>query len=350
MLSLNDTNERKVFREKMKNRFLSFTIIMTMVLGLGGLCACNAQSTETTSETATELTSEESTEIESTEVMQEESFEDDMVIIWQDEILEEYVREQLGKSTGDITYAETKEITALCLNGKSVQTIDDLKYMPALEDLDISSTAVSDVSILARFKNMKRFRSLNKYITDYSVLKEWTELESLEIGSRDLLDLSNMDHLDKLVELRLSGEIKDTDKVVKIVNNNPNLRIFSMADNKLEHFNFVNEFEHKDTFIEMYLTSFIVSGENADIDIQNLIGFTNLRVLGVRSVNITNLSAVKELSLVDKLSFTRCELDEEGIKAISEMESLRILDCSSCVIADKQTLQEMDLEELWIYE
>lgn len=330
-----------------KNKFIRLTISMAMVLGLGGLCACNAQSTET----ATELTSEVLTEVESKEAAPEESFEDDMVIVWQDEILEQCVREHIEKPEGDITYADVKELKVLNLNGESVNTIDDLKYMPALEELIISSTAVSDVNVLVRLENLKTFRCLNKYITDYSVLKKLENLEVLEIGSRECLDLNNMKNFKNLVELRISGEIKDTDELVEIVNNNPNLRIFSTTDNMLKDLNFVKEFEHKESFVEIYLTSYIISGENSDIDIQNLTAFTNVRVLGLRSLNISNLSAIKELPVLDKLSFNRCELDEEGIKAISEMESLRILDCSECIIADKKTLEEMEqLTELHIFE
>ena len=76
-----------------------------------------------------------------------------------------------------------KKLKKLHMAGMRLFNIQDLSYLENIEELDLSTNLMSDISPLMMMKNLKRLNLSNcPYIHNYDVLKEFPNLTSINIA------------------------------------------------------------------------------------------------------------------------------------------------------------------------
>lgn len=145
----------------------------------------------------------------------------DEVIVFNDSVLEGWVREAMKKPTGDITVADALLVTELDLQQQGVDpdqpyihNLDALKYFTDLTYLGLGfavqneqdPTAPIDISPLAGMTKLTSLQLGGLVIDDISVVANMPDLESLTLfGGNTLVDISPLAGLSKLRALTLRG-------------------------------------------------------------------------------------------------------------------------------------------------
>jgi len=188
-------------------------------------------------------------------------------IVFTDEALESIVREELGKTEGDITVAEAEAVTELDLQLPGtdwsiprISDLSDLKYFPnltslnlswamnkqggvdlaplsaltKLENLALACTMVKDIQPLSRLINMKDLQLWGmRDIMDISPLASMTELEKLWISDNLISDLSPLSGMTKLTALTIEDNmISDVSPLVAL----SSLKCLKLAGNPVKDY------------------------------------------------------------------------------------------------------------------
>lgn len=161
----------------------------------------------------------------------------EVVVNFEDENLEQYIREQLEIETGDITSFDMKNLKFLIINRVKVnnligleyaselkelilinQTIDSLtpiKNLSKLENLSLNSVAIKKLPIeFNENVNLKALSLSGNKITDVAFLKHMNNLEFLAISDTNLENIEDLQNLINLKQLTLSrNKIKKIDSI-----------------------------------------------------------------------------------------------------------------------------------------
>ena len=107
----------------------------------------------------------------------------------------------------DLTkFTHLKNLEALMLGGPSLVSLDGLDQLPALEELTLFDTGLTDLSALAARRNVVRLSLLsNEKLTSAASLSQAAHLESLSLSGKALTDLSPLASLSGLEELSVTG-------------------------------------------------------------------------------------------------------------------------------------------------
>ena len=218
--------------------------ILLSLLMVSSLLACEAKIADTVGDPAVDTTAT-STAQPAVESAPEPAATPDpnMVIEFNDDVLEAIIREAMGKPDGDILVSDALTVTQLELSmdgsdwsNPRIHNLDALKYFTNLtqltigwsvqnaafwdRDVDISALSgmtkmealailcinVSDVSALAGMTQLKSLVIMGtNRLTDLTPLSKLSQLESLEIKSNAVDDLTPLEGLTNLQYLDLSG-------------------------------------------------------------------------------------------------------------------------------------------------
>ena len=156
-----------------------------------------------------------------TEVPQNAQTDASEVIVFNDDVLEGWVREAMNKPTGDITVADALNVTELDMQQQGVDpdqpyihNLDALKYFTNLTYLGLGfavqnaqdPTAPIDISPLAGMTKLTSLQLGGLVVDDISVVANMPDLESLTFfGGNKLVDISPLSGLTKLTALTLRG-------------------------------------------------------------------------------------------------------------------------------------------------
>ena len=177
-------------------------------------------------------------------------FEPSQAIVFDDAVLEQRVRENMGKMEGIITRAEAQDVLRLDLSASApdvreeqrIKSIDALAYFSNLRALDLSWNSVGDIRPLAALSSLETlYLNGNGSIGDFTALEsltnmkdimfvgclinngnvkacaKMTALESFWVESRQLTDISIVTHFPKLKKLMLKGcQIDDLSPVASL--------------------------------------------------------------------------------------------------------------------------------------
>lgn len=192
-------------------------ILITIIVFL--FTACGAPAVQYTVTPSPDVT--ESTPVETPKANEQPTPE--TVVVFNDTVLEEKIREAMGKSEGDITLIEAEAVTLLDLSMEGgvplprIKDISSLKYftnitslnlawaldsqngvvdisvlagLTKLEALYINSNGIEDISALSGLTNMKDLKMFGNSITDISALSGMTMMEDLWIQGNQITDIS----------------------------------------------------------------------------------------------------------------------------------------------------------------
>lgn len=170
----------------------------------------------------------------------------DGAIVFNDDVLEGWVREAMGKPTGDITAADALNVTELDMQQQGVDpdqpyihNLDALKYFTNLTYLGLGfavqneqdPTAPIDISPLAGMTKLTSLQLGGLVIADISVVANMPDLESLTLfGGNKITDISPLAGLSKLTALTLRGnQISDITPLKGLTN----LTYLDLQDNQV---------------------------------------------------------------------------------------------------------------------
>ncbi len=160
-----------------------------------------------------------------------------------DEVLEEKVREAIGKPSGDISILEAEDVTMLDLSmepGVSIPRIKNLSslyYFTKLTSLNLAwalddQDLVVDISVLADLEDLEALYLNSNGLNDISSLVGLTEMKDLKIWGNNISDISALSQMTMLEDLWMQGnQISDIGVLSSI---GSNLVRLYLDDNQIE--------------------------------------------------------------------------------------------------------------------
>ena len=114
------------------------------------------------------------------------------------------IRDELKKTTGDITQIDMEKLTRLSLEG-DIKNLEGLEYAKNLKELRLTDTDIKDLSPIQDLTNLEKFYVMSTPISDLSALKNLTNLQELLIMGSFITDLTPIKNLTNLQLLALSS-------------------------------------------------------------------------------------------------------------------------------------------------
>lgn len=121
-----------------------------------------------------------------------------------DNIVEQAIREKLGKPSGKISAWELQNIYRLKLP-KGVRNLTDIKMLTNLEYLDVRELNIKDITAIGSLKKLRVLYLQSNVITDINALKKLTKLEILSLNGNQIKSISALSSLTNLKYLDLSA-------------------------------------------------------------------------------------------------------------------------------------------------
>ena len=182
---------------------------------------------------------------------EESSPEPDLDLVeFTDEVLEEKVREAIGKPSGDISILEAEAVTMLDLSmepGVSIprmKNLSSLKYFTKLTSLNLAwalddQDLVVDISVLGSLEDLEALYLNNNGLDDLGSLAGLTKMKDLKIWGNNISDISALSQMTMLEDLWMQGnQISD---IGVLSNIGSNLVRLYLDDNQIEDISPLNE-------------------------------------------------------------------------------------------------------------
>lgn len=172
----------------------------------------------------------------------------EQVVVFTDDVLEDKIREAMGKPTGDITVAEAKTVVKLDLSNVSfddmnsqnggIRDISDLKYFTGLEELNLSYNDISDFTPLAELKSIKTLGFTGVRPKDLSALSGLTNMYCLVFDWTYAPDqghngYENLDFMSDMKDLEIFSAKGDGIKDITALGGLTKLWSLYLADNQI---------------------------------------------------------------------------------------------------------------------
>ncbi len=202
-------------------------------------------------------------------------------VIFADSNLEDAVRDELGKPTGDITTGDMAGLWSLDLEDKEISDLSGLEHAVNLRWLSFWENQVSDISPLAGLINLQQLSIFGEWccdnqVSDISPLAGLTNLQQLSLFHNQVSDISPLAGLTNLEWLSfLDNQVSDLNPLSDLTN----LRGLS--------------FEH-----------------NQVSDIRPLARLTNLEWVNFCSNRVSDLSPLSDLTNLQELSFEHNQVSD----------------------------------------
>ncbi|MDP4181649.1 MAG: S-layer homology domain-containing protein [Bacillota bacterium] len=241
--------------------------------------------------------------------------------------LEEQVRLELNKETGDITSSDLDDVKSLGFNTSDL----DLRYLwqfKNIEALYLSDCGLSDISPLAKFDKIESLTLTNNKISDISAVSNMKELKELYIIDNNLSDLSPLSNLNKLEEIYMSGNSVSN---IGPLANLSNLNSLYAENNKIENISAIsglNKIEHLDL------------SNNKINDFSPISKLSNLHELSLNRTGLTDLGFLAGLTGLTDLRV--CENKINNITPVSGLINLNILFLAGNQIKDITPLGQLN--------
>lgn len=247
-----------------------------------------------------------------------------------DATLENIVRQQINKPTGQLMVSDVIGIKTLDAVYTGVTRLEGLENLFALRDLMLNGNPVSDLTPLRKLKTNLALLSLNyTSVKDFTVLKE-LNLKGLAIEGNELSEISFLGDLTSLQGLNIShNQISN----LQILNSLPYL------DSLMAGYNQINDFRPL-SFMHglIYLN---LSGSKMS-NLNDLASLTNLTLLDLSLTGLTGLSDISALANLHDLTTLNLAFNEiKDITNLSGLINLRYLNLRGNTIKDFSPLENL---------
>jgi len=287
------------------------------------------------------------------------SIDGNKVVTFTDKNLERVVREKINKPAGEIRFSEVQGITVIDtgelplprhrfhdvrnpeIHEKAVVSLEGIRYLQNLREVNLSRNAISDLSELKYLKKLTKLELKNIYLhkegeSDLTPLSELTNLKYLDLFWNHITDISPLENLVNLEYLGLShNEITDLTPIANLIN--------------LQELDLGLNYSLQDISPLAKLTKLtkLYFWENPIEDITLLKSFTNLEVLELCSSRVRNFDVLMKLSCLTDLNLSYNEIDD--ISFLAKLQKLKILNLSENNISDISHLKRhTNLTELYL--
>lgn len=307
--------------------------------------------------------------------MQYENVDVSKAIEFPDKALENAIRKEINKETGDIRQEDLLEITSLeirsnkgeekiesieglqyCINlkdiylykqnisdisplekltklesltifGSSIEKIDALKNLKELKVLNLTYNEVVDITPIKNLNKLERVSFYDNDIEEIDVLKNLKELKVLNLSKNEIVDLTPIENLNKLERLDL---YRNSIKKIDALRNLKSLKELDISSNRIKEISsliYLAQLENLDM-------SF-----NEKVDITPVGSLTQLKILDISNSNISDISSIKHLTQLEKLNISINDITD--ISTIKNLTQLLDLDISRNNIYDISPLEDL---------
>ena len=272
------------------------------------------------------------------------------VINFPDANLEQAIREQINKPTGDIFRSDVENVTSLYALDKDIKDISGIEYLTNLQELVLgiggaihSGNQIGDISALAGLTNLQRLDLGNTRVLDgtstidISALGGLINLQWLGVNGTNISDISALTGLTKLQYIDMGGnQISDISALAGL----SNLAVLAIGYNQisdisalagLTNLQSLNLDQNQISDISVFagltnLKALGLSGMQIS-DISALAGLTDLRFIGLQYNQISDISALAGLTNLQSLNLDQNQISD--ISALAGLTNLRELAFSS---------------------
>jgi internalin A len=240
---------------------------------------------------------------------QMDTFEESLVgsddyVIFSDSMIEQALRDKLGKTSGRLTKADIQGIYRLKLP-QGVKSLKDLKILSNLEYLDAQQIGLKDIGRLSSLTKLRVLYLQRNQLTNINSLKKLTKLEILSLNGNRLVGIEALSNLTKLQELYLREN--------KITDITPLGRLTNLVTLEV--------------------------GKNSIRKLDALKDLKNLKVLALDNNQITDMKAIKTLTEVERLYLQRNTISD--ISILSSMKRLQLLSLNGNKIKNVNSLSKL---------
>lgn len=213
-------------------------------------------------------------------------------VTFEDEKLALFIKEQLGINLStDLTVRDLQRLVFLDIpasQGSEITSLMGLEYATNLQELNLSSHHVSDISPLLGLFNLKK----------------------LDLSGNILSSISGLESLSSLEELNLSGTLIDDGFSISALTK---LKKLNVANNNLADSSFLGSLNSLE---ELNLS-------NNPISEVRLGANHSLKKLSVSLTNITGLNSITTLTQLESLDISETGIEQlDGIEALSKLKTL----------------------------
>ena len=234
----------------------------------------------------------------------------------------------ISKTQTTITKNHMTQVKKLNLDGlisNDVTSINGLKWLTNLEELDLSNNGIDNIDFASGVKNLKKLNVNNNNISTLEKLKQHTYIEYLNISNNLINNLDYVHRFTKLKYLDISSNsISDITNVGNLINleslflNNNKLSVFKDALSALNNLKELGLGNCGLTFTDIKSIGFIdknnityldLSGTN--VNLNNVVEFRNLSTLILKNSNLAgaDISKLNDLQKLEYLDISNNSLN-----------------------------------------
>lgn len=271
----------------------------------------------------------------------------------------------ISKTQTTITKNHMAQVKKLNLDGlisNDVTSINGIKWLTNLEELDLSNNGIDNIDFASGAKNLKRLIVNNNNIQTLEKLKQHINLEYLNISNNLIKDLDYVHRFTKLKYLDISSNgISDITNVGNLINieslflNNNKLTVFKDALSALNNLKELGLGNCGLTFKDVKSIQFIdkanityldLSGTNVNLD--NVVEFGNLNTLILENSNLVgaDISKLNALSKLKYLDISNNSLNKSSLCSSNNGVLKFKLDANFLRSLDTLCLGENEFSEL----
>lgn len=305
--------------------------------------------------------------------------QEDFIIDWKDEHLEDAMRQVTGITDRNIMLSDVIELEELDLYFTEVENIDSLKYLTNLRELHLVSGKYMpngasfssleddtplDLSALSNLTKLKTLKLEGKKIKDIKAVTNLKNLEFFSIGNGELClyptMVSDISPLANLINLKIlylsSAQITNLEPLANLTN----LERLDVSYNKITDITPIFNLNHL-TWLQLNGTTITdINGLNVlhqlkELDlgdtpvtyIEPLKGLTNLETIALYETDISNLNVLTELSQLSYLGLYHANVTD--FDTIKNLKNLKSLDLRENNINNVDFLKNLtNLEDLYL--
>ena len=112
-------------------------------------------------------------------------------------IIEEAIRKQVDKPTGELTRADLKNLQYLALNGAQLTDVRGLEQLTQLKSLNLAINKLTSVKGLEQLTQLEKLLLAHNKLTSLKGLEQLPQLKELELENNPALTKAQIDQLQK---------------------------------------------------------------------------------------------------------------------------------------------------------
>lgn len=141
--------------------------------------------------------------LEEMETFEELAPEYSEAIAFMDPVIEQAVRDKIGKTSGEITVFDLQSIYRLKLP-KGVMSLTDLKHLKNLEYLNAQQSGIKDITTIGKLTKLRVLYLQRNQISNITPLSKLKKLEVLSLNGNQITNLKPLAKLTSLTKLYLT--------------------------------------------------------------------------------------------------------------------------------------------------